>query len=167
MVFFKTILLILLTFVPTLELRWSIPIGVFTGEIKTSFFTFQGFGLDPLYVFVVVILANMLLGPIAFVLADKIVDVFTKINFIKKIYDWWIKKVQKKQAFVDKYGVFAIIFFVGMPIPGSGSWGGAFSAKFLNVSFKDYLIGNTIGVLIAGSIIMALSLGAFSFLGFI
>jgi uncharacterized membrane protein len=163
----KIILLVLLTFVPTLELRWSIPIGVFSGEISTPFFNFVGFAMDPVQVFVIVVLANIALGPIAFILADKIVDVFTRINFINKLYGWWIKKVKKKQAFVDKYGVFAIIFFVGMPLPGSGSWGGAFSAKFLKVSFKNYLIGNTIGVLIAASIVMAISLGTFAVFGII
>jgi uncharacterized membrane protein len=161
----KILLLMLLTFVPTLESRWSIPIGIFSGEIKTSFFTFQGLAMDPLQVFIIVVIANIILGPIAFFLADKIVNVFTKIKIIDKLYQWWISKVMKKKSLVDKYGVLAIIFFVGLPLPGSGSWGGAFSAKFLNVPFKTYLIGNTIGVIIAAIIVTLLTIGAFSVIG--
>ncbi|MDD3083412.1 MAG: small multi-drug export protein [Candidatus ainarchaeum sp.] len=157
--------LVILTFVPTLELRWSIPIGIFSGSINTPFGVFNGFGMDPLTVFLICVIANMILGPIAYFFATRIVFVFTKIPFIKKLYDWWCSKLLKKKDFVDKYGVFAIIFFVGMPLPGSGSWGGAFSASILNIKFKDYIIGNTIGVIIAGIIIFLLTIGAFSFFG--
>ncbi len=161
----KIFWLILLTFVPTLELRWSIPIGIYSGVIETSFFTFNGFGMDPILVLIVCIVANILLGPIAYFFATRIVHIFTKIKIIGKLYDWWCSKLMKKKDFVDKYGLLAIIFFVGMPIPGSGSWGGAFSASILNIKFRDYIIGNTIGVIIAGLIIFFLTIGAFSLLG--
>ncbi len=156
--------LVLLTFVPTLELRWSIPIGIYSKTIETPFFSFTGFGMDPLLVLTICIIANMILGPIAYFFATKIVFYFTRIPFIKKLYDWWCSKLLKKKDFVDKYGILAIIFFVGMPLPGSGSWGGAFSASILNIRFRDYLIGNTIGVIIAGVIIFFLTIGAFSFI---
>ncbi len=156
--------LVLLTFVPTLELRWSIPIGIYSGVIETPFFTFTGFGMNPVQVLLICILANILLGPIAYFFATRIVFFFTRISFIKKLYDWWCSKLLKKKDFVDKYGILAIIFFVGMPLPGSGSWGGAFSASILNIRFRDYLIGNTIGVIIAGTIIFLLTMGIFSFI---
>ena len=71
----------------------------------------------------------------------------------------------KKKNLVDKYGILAIIFFVGMPLPGSGSWGGAFSASILKISFRDYFIGNTVGVIIAAAIVTLITLGAFTVLG--
>jgi uncharacterized membrane protein len=157
--------LVILTFVPTLELRWSIPIGIYSGVIETPFFVFNGFGMDPIQVLIICILANMLLGPIAYFFATRIIQFFTKISFIKKLYDWWCSKLMKKKDFVDKYGILAIIFFVGMPLPGSGSWGGAFSASILNIKFRDFFIGNTIGVIIAAAIVTLIVLGAFTVLG--
>ena len=161
----KIFWVILLTFVPSLESRVSIPVGIYSGTIKTTFFTFNGFAMDPLTVLIIVILANIILGPIAYFFATRIVGFFTKYGFIKKIYDWWCSKLMKKKAFVDRYGILAIIFFVGMPLPGSGSWGGAFSASILNIRFRDYFIGNTIGVIIAAVIVTFITLGAFTFLG--
>jgi uncharacterized membrane protein len=161
----KIFWLILLTWVPSLESRWSIPIGIFSKTIETPFGAFSGFAMDPISVLVIVIIANILLGPIAYFFATKIVFYFTKLPLIKKLYDWWCSKLMKKKDLVDKYGVLAIIFFVGMPIPGSGSWGGAFSASILHISFKDYMIGNSIGVIIAALIIFFLTIGAFSLLG--
>ena len=161
----KIFWVILLTFVPSLESRVSIPVGIYSGTIKTTFFTFNGFAMDPLTVLIIVILANIILGPIAYFFATRIVGFFTRYGFIKKIYDWWCSKLMKKKDFVDKYGILAIIFFVGMPLPGSGSWGGAFSASVLHIKFRDYFIGNTIGVIIAAILVTFIVLGAFSFLG--
>ena len=161
----KIFWVILLTFVPSLESRVSIPVGIYSGTIKTTFFTFNGFAMDPLTVLIIVILANIILGPIAYFFATRIVGFFTRYGFIKKIYDWWCSKLMKKKAFVDRYGILAIIFFVGMPLPGSGSWGGAFSASILNIRFRDYFIGNTIGVIIAAILVTFIVLGAFTFLG--
>ena len=161
----KIFWLIVLTFVPSLESRVSIPVGIYSGSINTTFFTFTGFAMDPLIVFTVVVIANIILGPIAYFFATRIVGFFTKYGFIKKLYDWWCSKLMKKKDFVDKYGILAIIFFVGMPLPGSGSWGGAFSASILNIKFRDYFIGNTIGVIIAAVIVTLITLGAFTVLG--
>lgn len=164
--FDKILWLILLTFVPGLELRWSIPIGIYDGTLILPIVgDWQGFGMDPLTVFLVVVFSNIILGPIAYFFATRIIQIFTRINIISRLYNWWMKKLMKKKDLVEKYGVFAIIFFVGLPLPGSGSWGGAFSASVLNISSKDYLIGNTVGVIIAGLIVTALTLGAFSFFG--
>jgi uncharacterized membrane protein len=161
----KVIWLILLTFIPGFELRLSIPVGLFSGKILVPYLgEIQGFGLDPVTVFIVCVGANIILGPIAYFIWDRVFFIFLKINFIKKIYDWFwnFLGMDKKRAFIEKYGVYGVIFFVGVPLPGSGAWNGALMSSVVKIPFRQYLIGNIIGVIIAGILVMAISLGAFS-----
>jgi uncharacterized membrane protein len=163
----KIFWLVFLTFLPSMELRLSIPVGIYTGSVPLPFFgEIQGFGMDPITVFLICVTTNILLGPIAYFIWDKIFFIFLKIRLIKQIYDWVWKFLQmdKKHAFVEKYGVLGIIFFVGVPLPGSGAWNGALMATLTKLPFKQYMIGNIIGVIIAGILVTIFSLGAFSFI---
>ena len=56
----------------------------------------------------------------------------------------------------------ALMLFVAIPLPGTGAWTGTLAASFLNIKFKDTIIAVILGVLIAGLIMMAGSLGLFS-----
>jgi uncharacterized membrane protein len=163
----KILWLILLTFIPSMELRLSIPVGIYTGKVPIPFIgEIEGFGMDPVTVFLICVIANIFVGPVAYFIWDRIFFIFLKISFIKKIYDffWNLLHMEKKRAFVEKYGVLGIIFFVGVPLPGSGAWNGALMATLVKIPFKQYMIGNIIGVIIAGILVMAISLGAFAFI---
>ena len=68
-----------------------------------------------------------------------------------------LKKVlQQEQNFI------ALLLFVGIPVPGTGAWTGTLAASLLDMKFKDTVIAVTLGVLLAGCIMMAGSLGLFS-----
>ena len=54
------------------------------------------------------------------------------------------------------------LLFVGIPLPGTGAWTGTLAASFLNMKFKQTVIAVMLGVLLAGLIMMAGSLGLFS-----
>ena len=56
----------------------------------------------------------------------------------------------------------ALLLFVGIPLPGTGAWTGTLAASFLNMKFKQTVIAVMLGVLLAGLIMMAGSLGLFS-----
>ena len=162
----KIVWLVIITFIPSFESRLSIPIGLYAGTTTLPIFgETTGFGLDPLTVFVVVVVANIILGPIAYFSYGWIIKTFTKIKPIGNLYHWFSGHVESKRHLVKKYGIYAIIFFVAMPLPGSGSWGGAFSARILKIDFKEFMIANIIGVIIAAILVMAIFLGLFSFFG--
>ena len=60
-------------------------------------------------------------------------------------------------------GIFiALLLFVGIPLPGTGAWTGTLAASLLELKFRDTVIAVTLGVLLAGLIMMAGSLGLFS-----
>ena len=60
-------------------------------------------------------------------------------------------------------GIFvALLLFVGIPIPGTGAWTGTLAASLLGMRFRDTVIAVMLGVLLAGLIMMAASLGLFT-----
>ena len=56
----------------------------------------------------------------------------------------------------------ALLFFVGIPLPGTGAWTGTLAASFLNLDFKKSIVAVLCGVLLAGVIMTVLSLLGFS-----
>jgi uncharacterized membrane protein len=163
----KILWLIVLTFTPIFELRWSIPIGLFSGEITVPLLgTIQGFALSILLVFVVCVLANIFLGLIAYFFLDKVIYIFLKVDFINSIYNRFVSRAQRRSKnLIDKYGLIGVALFVAVPLPGSGSWTGALVANLLGIGYKKFFIANTIGVIIAGIIVTAIFVGLFSVLG--
>ncbi|MBW2978073.1 small multi-drug export protein [Candidatus Woesearchaeota archaeon] len=150
------LILIALTLLPFLELRASIPYGIFNTD------------LNWISVFLICVITNIILGPIVYLLLDKIVFVFTKIKIIDRLYQKYVEKTQKRiQGYVDKYGLIGVSIFIGIPLPGSGVYSGALGAYLLGINFKRFLIASIIGVLIAGVLVTLISLtggGIFSFL---
>ena len=59
----------------------------------------------------------------------------------------------------------ALFLFVGIPLPGTGARTGTLAASLLGMKFKETVIAVMAGVVFAGTIMMALSMGVFSFIG--
>lgn len=139
--------IILLTLLPTLELRASIPYGVLSTNLHWS------------VVFLVAVITNMILGAVVFTIIDKTLHMFIKYPWFKKPYEWYHKRVQKKiEKKVEKYGELGVALFIGVPLPGSGSYSGALASHLLGLNFRQFFIANMIGVLIAGVIVLVVSL---------
>ena len=51
-----------------------------------------------------------------------------------------------------------LLLFVGIPIPGTGAWTGTLAASILDMDFKSTIAAVMLGVLLAGIIMMVLSL---------
>ncbi len=56
----------------------------------------------------------------------------------------------------------ALLLFVGIPVPGTGAWTGTLAASILDMDFKSSVNAVMLGVLLAGVIMMLISVGAFS-----
>ena len=134
--------IIALTFFPFLELRASIPYGILFLKMHW------------LPVFVIAVIANIILGPVIYFFLDKVIHIFLRIKFIDRIYQKYVERTQKKiHKYVEKYGEAAVAIFIGIPLPGSGSYSGALAAYLIGLGYKKFIIANIIGVLIAGIIV--------------
>lgn len=149
-------ILIALTLLPFLELRASIPYGVF----KTDF--------SLLTIFLVCTIVNILLAPLLYIFLDKFVHLFLKIRIIDRYYQKMITRTQRKvRPSVEKYGILGLAIFIGIPLPGSGVYSGALGAYLLGFKFKDFLTAAAIGVMTAAVVVILISVAgntAFSFL---
>lgn len=155
----KILALVLITFIPALELRASIPLGILSGEAKIFGLTLQGFGLNFILVFLVCVLSNIILGIWVYFFLDKFVKYLIEFELFAKYYNRKVKKTQRKiEPFVRKYGTFGVSLFIAIPLPGSGSYTGALGAYLLGLEYKKFIIANIIGVTIAGIIVTIFTL---------
>lgn len=150
--FKKYILVFLVSMVPLIELRGAIPIAV-------------GIGLPKLPSFIVAIIGNMLPVPIIYLFARKVLEWGKDKKVIGKFFTWCLVKGEKGgKKLQSKAGIglfFALMLFVGIPLPGTGAWTGTLAASILDMDFKKSVLAVMLGVLLAGLIMMAISFGLF------
>jgi len=142
--------IIILTFIPTLELRVAIPY---------AFVALSNMPLGWLYGSILAIIINILLGPMVYFLIKKFIHLLRKIKTIDTIYKKKVEHIQNKiKPKVEKYGPIALAFFIGIPFPGTGSYTGALAAYLLGIKPKKFFWINLIGVILAGILVCLIML---------
>lgn len=145
--FGEMILTFFAAMLPILELRGAIPFGI-------------GLGLDPWVAYFLAVIGNMI--PVPFI-----------IIFIRKIFAWlrprskWLDRfitklehsAEGKWEKVRKYELLGLIILVAIPLPGTGAWTGALIAALMDLRLRISLPAITIGVVIAGFLVLGLSMG--------
>ena len=138
----EIIKLVTITFFPFLELRASIPYGIFTTDFHWS------------VIFIICVVTNIILGFFIFLFLDWIMRLLTMIKPVEKLWKKYVEKTQNKiNRGVEKYGEWAIVIFIGIPLPGSGVYSGALASYLIGLSFKKFVVANILGVLIAGVLV--------------
>ncbi len=139
--------IIWITFLPFLELRASIPYGIVATELHWSI------------AFLVAVLANILLGIVLYFALGKIAVLIKKIPSLNNPYNRYVERTQKKiRPLVEKYGEWALAVFIGIPLPGTGVYSGALAGYLLGMPFKNFFVSTVAGVLIAGILVLLVSL---------
>ena len=142
----ESLLTLLVSMVPVIELRGGVPFGT-------------ALGLAPLHALVVCIIGNMI--PIPFI-----------IVYIRRIFQWMRRKSPRLNGLVDrlerkahlkgrtvtKYKYLGLCIFVAIPLPGTGAWTGALIAALLDMPLRKAVPSIFLGVVIAG-LIMTLATG--------
>ncbi len=142
----EILLLAAITLIPALELRASIPWGFFMGEQLAW----------PVVVLICTI-ANILLGWIVFIVMAPAFSFIRKWNWFDKTIWPILEKTQHRiHPYVEKYGELGVAVFIGIPLPGSGVYTGAFGSYLLGLDRRKFVIANVIGVLIAATAVTAL-----------
>ena len=59
----------------------------------------------------------------------------------------------------------ALLIFVGIPLPGTGAWTGTLAASILDMDFKSSVLAVLLGVVLAGIIMGLASAGLLGGLG--
>lgn len=137
---------------PLIELRGAIPYAV-------------GFNLPLIPSYIVAIIGNMIPVPFIYLFARKILNWGKDKKIIGKFCKLCLTKGekggQKLQASAGKGLYWALLIFVGIPLPGTGAWTGALAASILDMDFKKSIMAVMGGVILAGLIMGTISLGVF------
>lgn len=143
------LIVFLVSMVPIIELRGAIPYGV-------------GFGLPLWLTFLVAIVGNMIPVPFIYLFARRILLWGKDKPMIGRFFTWCLEKGEKGGEKLQKKagrGLFwALLLFVGIPLPGTGAWTGTLAASILNMGLKKSTLACMGGVLLAGAIMGVLSL---------
>ena len=157
----KYLIVFLISMVPLIELRGSIPIGLSP---------LWGDPIQVLPLYIICILGNMLPVPFIYLFARKVLEWGADKKIIGKFFKWCLEKGEKGgkklQEKAGKIGLFfALLIFVGIPLPGTGAWTGTLAASILDMDFKRSILAVMLGVILAGIIMGLASAGVFGAVG--
>ena len=140
----------LIAMVPIIELRGAIPVA-YTLKATTSP------DLNILLSYIVIAIGNMIPVPFIFFFARRILEWGKDKKVIGRFFTWCLKKGekggQKLQAKAGRGLYFALLLFVGIPLPGTGAWTGTLAASFLDMDFKKSVLAVIGGVVLASVIV--------------
>ena len=144
----KEIIVFIISLMPILELRG--------GLLAASLL-----GVAPLRAYIISIIGNLIPVPFILLFISKILEWMgkSKVKWMNKLANWVHKKADKHKKPIEKYGYLGLVFFVGIPLPGTGAWTGCLIASLLGLDRKKSFLCTIVGVLIASIIMMIISYG--------
>ena len=139
-----------ISMIPLVELRGAVPYAISSGI--------------PLWQALLIgVIGNMLPVPIIFFFARHILEWGKEKPVIGNFFTWCLNKGHRggqklEEAAGDKGIFWALLLFVGIPLPGTGAWTGTLAASILDWDFKRSVLAVMLGVILAGLIMGNLSL---------
>ena len=137
--------LMLLSMLPIIELRGSIPLGI-------------AMDLKPLYVYIACLIGSSLVSIPVVLIFRQVIEFFRHRKYFNIVIRWIDAKIERRAKKLKAASILGLIIFVGVPLPTTGSWSGAALASIFKMRIKDALLGVFIGNIIAGAIMLGVSL---------
>ena len=145
--------------VPIIELRGALIIAAGYNAVYPEF--------SMVWAYIICVIGNMLPVPVIYLFARRVLEWGSDKRVIGKPFTWILEKGGKAgKKLEDRAGkglFFALLLFVGIPLPGTGAWTGTLGASILNMKFKPTIFAAMGGVILAGLIMSGLGMLGFSF----
>ena len=145
------IIMFIISMVPLVELRGAVPYGTAAG-------------IPWQQCLIICMIGNMIPVPFIYLFARKILEWGKDKPYIGKFFTWCLeighKGGAKLQEKAGRGTFWALLLFVGIPLPGTGAWTGTLAASILDFGFKKSTLAVLLGVLLAGIIMTVVSLTA-------
>lgn len=142
----------LLSTLPITELRGAIPLAL----------TIYKMPVFPTYIFAV--LGNIVPAIFLLLYLKPFSDFLCRWCLFNAFFEWLFKRTRRHEEKYEKYGALFLLFFVAIPLPGTGAWTGSVAAFVFGIRFWyafPMIVG---GVMIAGIIVTLTSLGIINFI---
>ena len=153
---------LIISMIPIIELRLSIPLAMH--YYKISIFESVAFSL----------LGGFLITAVLLLFLRRVFDLLKKTKVFASMVNYFEKKFKKQSDKIEQKAeqkvsenkkkdrdflkFISVLFFVATPLPGTGVWGGAAVAVFLNMKFRSALLAVTLGNIVAAAIMVCISL---------
>ncbi len=141
--------ILIVSALPISEIRGGIPLAIY-------------YGLDPISAYILAFIGNLIPIPFLLIFLENIVKLMGKIEILAKPYNKLLSRVEKRRKLIEKYGYFGLTLFVAIPLPITGAWTASLLATILNLRKLKSFVFISIGVAIAGFIVLISSLGVLS-----
>ena len=143
------IYILLIAMVPIIELRGALPIAYGIHSANPDF--------NIVLSYIIIAIGNMIPVPFIFFFARRILEWGKNKKVIGRFCQWCHKKGEKGgQKLQEKAGrglYWALLLFVGIPLPGTGAWTGTLAASFLDMDFKKSVLAVVGGIALASIIV--------------
>ena len=130
---------------PIAELRGGLPLAI-------------SYGFSPVAAFFLAIAGNLLpVLPILLGLGwgEKLL---LRWPLSMRLLDWVFTRTRRKGRLIERYGAVGLILLVAIPLPVTGAWTGAIAAFLFGIPPKRAFLLISVGVLIAGAVVLVLTL---------
>lgn len=141
--------ILIVSALPISEIRGGIPLAIY-------------YGLDPISAYILAFIGNLIPIPFLLIFLENIIKLMGKIEILAKPYNKLLSRVEKRRKLIEKYGYFGLTLFVAIPLPITGAWTASLLATTLNLRKLKSFVFISIGVAIAGFIVLISSLGVLS-----
>ncbi len=127
-----------------ITMLWSIsPLG----EAKVGIPIGLQSDVNPYVIFVAAFVANVLVFPVMIFFLNHVNRYFLRYRSYKKGALWVARRAKKgAKDKIQKYGFWGLMFFVMIPVPGTGVYAGTIATYLFNIERKQAFAANTIGI---------------------
>ena len=134
---------------PVVELRGALPFGM-------------ACGLPVWAAYLASVLGNLFPVPFLLLLLRRVFTRLRRVPWLGEKVNALERRAHLKGRTVRKYRLPGLFLLVAVPLPGTGAWTGALVACIMDLRLKSALPAIFSGVLIAGAIVSAITMGVFS-----
>ena len=147
----KEIAVVVLAAMPVSELRGAIPLAI-------------AMDFSPVKAYVLAYIGNIIPAMPLLFLLQPLANRLRHIKIFERFFDWLFERTKKKAALIEKFESLGLIIFIAIPLPMTGAWTGCIAATLFKIRFRYAFLSVLIGVLIAGFIVLGLTLAGKEFL---
>ena len=143
----RELLVIFISMVPISELRGAITLGISIGHSQ-------------IHSTIISICGNILIVPILLKILHPLIIYFEDTFIFKYTIGVVKNRAINKADAIKTYSLIGLFLFVAIPLPTSGAWTASFIASILKLDNKKAFISIAAGIIVAGLIILGVSVGA-------
>jgi uncharacterized membrane protein len=140
------VLVFIISALPIVELRGAIPLAINVFNLPW----YEALSLS--------VLGNMLPVPFLLLFFESLLKLINRTEGGRKFSGWLLKMTGERAKKVERYERIGLMLFVAIPLPWTGAWTGSIIAFLLGIKFSRALLSIACGVVIAGAIVVCLSL---------